>query len=80
MKVTVALPPHANGAPWLLLVNCGLHPPLTVTLFNHAAYSAFTASCVWQLATVSGLAGVNVAVGAVGTVKVALVVSGVVKQ
>ena len=80
MNVTVALPPHANGAPWLLLVNCGLHPPLTVTAFIHAAYSAFTASCVWQLATVLSLAGVKLAVGAVGTVNVADVVKGVVRQ
>jgi len=37
VKVTVLLPPQADGAPVLLFVNIELHPPLTVALDNQLA-------------------------------------------
>ena len=74
------LPPQADGGPSLLLLSCGLHPPLTLTVANHALNKVFTESWLKQVGVVELLAGVKLAVGAVGTVKVALVVSGSTKQ
>ena len=35
VKVTVTTPPHALGAPVLLLLKEALQPPLVVTVVNH---------------------------------------------
>ena len=37
VQTTVLLPPHANGAPVLLLVNVLLQPPEALAVNNHAA-------------------------------------------
>ena len=37
VKVTVFVPPHASGAPVLVLVNVALHPPLVLTVASHVA-------------------------------------------
>src|SRR5206468_3715685 len=75
VHVTVAVPPHANGAPVLLLVTDTLHPPLFVTPVNQVLYAVFTAACVWQLVVVVLDGAVNVTVVALGTVNVALAVT-----
>lgn len=38
VNVTVLLPPQAEGAPGLLLVNTALHPPVKVTEAIQALY------------------------------------------
>ena len=38
VKVTVLLPPHAGGAPVLLLVSTELQPPLNETVASQVAY------------------------------------------
>jgi Flp pilus assembly protein TadG len=52
VQVTVVLPPHANGAPVLLLVNTALHPPVNVVVVNHVAKAVLIAACVWQAGSV----------------------------
>ncbi len=46
VHITVAVPPHADGAAVLLLVTDTLHPPLFVTPVNQVLYVASTAACV----------------------------------
>jgi hypothetical protein len=46
VKVTIFVPPHARGAPVLLLLNAPLHPPLELAVASHAVNSASTAACV----------------------------------
>jgi hypothetical protein len=75
VHVTVAVPPHADGAAVLLFVTDTLHPPLFVTPVNQVAYAAFTAACVWQDVVVVLDGAVNVTVVALGTVNVALAVT-----
>ena len=38
VKVIVAVPPQASGAPVLLFIRIALQPPLTVAVANQAAY------------------------------------------
>ena len=37
VNTTVAMPPHANGAPGLLFDNSALQPPFVLVVANHAA-------------------------------------------
>jgi hypothetical protein len=78
VKVTVVDPPHAEGAPVLLLVKPPLQPPLAVAVANQVAKAVFTAACVWQAAVVVFIGQVSTTVGDAGTVNVAwqVVVSG----
>ena len=46
MNVTVVEPPHALGAPVLLLVNTPFIPPVPLAVASHAAKAVFTAACV----------------------------------
>ena len=46
VHVTVVVPPHADGAPVLLLVTVTLHPPLFVAPLNQVLYAASTCPCV----------------------------------
>jgi hypothetical protein len=74
MKVTVLLPPQADGAPpseTLLFVKVPLQPPLPLAVASHVLKAAFTAACVWQAVVVVLTGQVSDTVGAVGTVKVA---------
>ena len=70
--MTVALPPQADGAPVLLLLNDPLHPPLALAVASHALKAASTADCVWHDATVVLAGQVIDTVGGAGTVNVAL--------
>jgi hypothetical protein len=45
VKVTVAVPPQAEGAPVLLLLLAPLHPPLELAVANQAANCVLTV--VW---------------------------------
>jgi hypothetical protein len=44
VNVTVVVPPHANGAPVLLFVNTGLHPPVAETVASHVVNLALIAA------------------------------------
>lgn len=46
VKVIVAVPPQADGAPVLLFVKTALQPPLTVAVANQAAYLESMSACV----------------------------------
>jgi hypothetical protein len=46
VNVTVAVPPHAIGAPVLLLEIVALQPPLNVAVVNQVANLALIAACV----------------------------------
>jgi hypothetical protein len=46
VKTTVLLPPHASGAPLLLLVITGLQPPLTDAVANQVANLESIVDCV----------------------------------
>lgn len=46
VNVTVLLPPHAEGAPVLLLLNTGLHPPDMDVEASQSAYFASITDCV----------------------------------
>ena len=46
VKTTVVVPPHAKGAPVLLLLNAPLHPPLALAVASHVVNAVFTAACV----------------------------------
>ena len=46
VKVTEADPPQAIGAPVLLLVNTGLHPPLVLTVASQALNFELIVACV----------------------------------
>lgn len=46
VNVTVVVPPQANGAPVLLLVNTGLQPPVAETVANQMANLELMAACV----------------------------------
>lgn len=46
VQVTVFDPPHAKGAPELLLEMLVLHPPEKLTVVSHVAYAASMAACV----------------------------------
>ena len=46
VNVTVVVPPQAFGAPVLLFVNPGLHPPDVFTVANQVANLASIAACV----------------------------------
>ena len=72
VNVTVADPPQAAGAPLLLFVNTPLHPPEAEAVASQLAKAVFTATCVWQAATVVFTGQVSTTVGAAVTVKVAL--------
>jgi hypothetical protein len=71
VKVTVVLPPHADGAPVLLLVRAPLHPPLPLAVDNHVAKAELTAVCVWHDAVVVFIGHVKTTVGGALTVNVA---------
>jgi hypothetical protein len=77
VKVTVVLPPQADGAPVLLFVKTPLQPPLALAVANHVAKAVFTAACVWQAAVVVFVGQVSTT-GDEATVNVAwqVVVSG----
>jgi hypothetical protein len=72
VKVTVVLPPQADGAPVLLFVKTPLQPPLAVAVASHVAKAALTAACVWHAAAVVLVGQVSTTGGAAGTVKVAV--------
>ena len=74
-NVTVVLPPHEAGTPWLLLVNTPLQPPLALAVANQFVKAVSIAPCVWHEDNVrlDGIVSVGVDPTA-GTVKVALVV------
>jgi hypothetical protein len=76
VNVTVATPPHAGGAPELLLEMAALQPPLNVAVDNHAANFVLIADWVWQAASVTFAGQVSVTVGAAVTVNVAVHVFG----
>ena len=46
VKTTVVVPPQKLGAPELLLVTTGLHPPVVLTELNHAANFVLIWACV----------------------------------
>jgi hypothetical protein len=46
VKITVVDPPHALGAPVLLLVKTPLQPPLADAVASHVAKAVFTADWV----------------------------------
>jgi hypothetical protein len=46
VKVTVDVPPQADGAPRLLLVKTALQPPVKVAVASQVAYFALMAACV----------------------------------
>ena len=52
VNITVVEPPHAGGAPMLLLVKTPLQPPDADALANQALNAASMAVCVWHAATV----------------------------
>jgi len=55
VKVTVVAPPHAAGAPVLLLLTEeALQPAEVVAVPNQVAKAALIAACVWQEASVAG--------------------------
>jgi hypothetical protein len=74
VKVTVVVPPQAEGAPVLLLLLAPLHPPLELAVASHAVNCALTAVWVWQDATVVLAGHTRDTVGAAVTVKLALAV------
>ncbi len=76
MNVTTVLPPQLDGAPMLSLVSVPLQPPLAFAAFSHAENCALIAACVWQEATVVLIGQLSTTVGAAGTVKVEVQVSG----
>lgn len=55
MKVTVVLPPQAEGAPVLLFDSIPSQPPLPIAVANQVEKALSTAVCVWQAATVVGV-------------------------
>jgi hypothetical protein len=76
VKVTVATPPQALGAPELLLVKTALQPPVTVAVASQAAYFVLIWACVWQAASVTFAAQVKLTAGAAVTVNVRVQVTG----
>jgi hypothetical protein len=64
-------PPHAGGAPVLLLDKIPLQPPLADALANHALKAVFTWACVKHAAVVVLTGHVNDTTGGEGTVNVA---------
>ena len=46
VQVTVVAPPHAGGAPVLLLVIAASQPPLKEAVFNQAVKAVLIAVCV----------------------------------
>jgi len=76
VKVTVAAPPQAFGAPELLFVTTGLHPPLTTIPVSHVLNLLLMVVCVWQAASVTLLGHVTTRAGAGSTVNVAVQVFG----
>src|SRR5205085_8935122 len=74
VHVTEVAPPQNDGAVGVPLVNCGLHPPLTLNPLSHAEKAAFAAawlakshavpvvSCTSLTTTAAGAVMVNVAV------------------
>jgi hypothetical protein len=71
VKVTVVVPPHAGGAPELLLEMAALQPPLNVAVASHAVNLELIVACVWQAASVTLAGQVKVTAGAAVTVNVA---------
>ena len=66
-------PPHAAGAPVLLLVNTPLQPPLADAVASQFAKAVFTAACVWHAGAVVLVGQVNTTDGeATVTVKLLL--------
>jgi hypothetical protein len=72
VKVTVVLPPQADGAPVLLFVNAPLQPPEAVAVASQVLKAVFTAACVWQAAVVVFTGQVSTTVGGAATEKVAV--------
>ena len=52
VNVTVFVPPHAGGAPLLLLLIAALHPPLKLTVVNQVANFESMVDCDWQAVSV----------------------------
>ena len=75
-KVTVVVPPHALGAPVLLLVIMTLQPPVTVMEFNQLVNFELIESCDWQMPSVRAVGQVTTTDGALVTVNVAVQVFG----
>lgn len=71
VKVTVAVPPQAEGAPLLLFEIVALHPPENVAVANQVLNFALMAAWVWQAASVTLEGQVKTTAGAVVTAKVA---------
>ncbi len=70
VNVTSLLPPHAAGAPVLLLDNTTPQPPVVVAEASQVAYLASIVACVWQAAS-AWLTGAFKTKGELATVKVA---------
>ena len=76
VKVTVAVPPQAGGAPLLLFDKMALQPPLNVTSCSQAANAASISACVWQASSVTSSGQVKLTTGAAVTVNDAWQVTG----
>lgn len=76
VNVTVAVPPHAEGAAELLLEIEALHPPEKETVASHALNLESITDCAWQAASVTLDGHVTATAGALVTVKVAVQVRG----
>ena len=69
----MTVPPHAGGAPVLLLEMLNdPHPPDAVAVDNQLAYALFTAACVWQEAVFPGAGQFIISAGGLATVNIAL--------
>jgi hypothetical protein len=71
VKVTVVLPPAADGAPTLLLVNEPPQPPLADAVANQTANLALIIACVCPKVSVWFIGQFSTTVGGAVTVKVA---------
>ena len=70
VNVTLAVPPHANGAPVLLLVITEAQPPLKLAVASQFENFVFIADCVWQAASVTLAGQFKTTAGASVTVNV----------
>ena len=76
VNVTEVVPPQANGAPVLLFVNIGLHPPVSETEASQLLNFVFMVACVWHSNSVVFEGQVKTTGGALVTVNVATQVLG----
>jgi hypothetical protein len=69
VKMTVAVPPQASGAPVLLLVKTALQPPVKLAVASQVLYLVLMAACDWQATSVVLIGHVKTTAGAAATVK-----------